>query len=125
MFPMRGLLVKRYTSSKYSLVNSNGFAVTFGMYFPTNLPGSMEVLLIFFSRKDRKGFTPLRRKVLWKGTSMPLRGMVAKPRWSSMGLGFLAVSAAQVLMISTKCCLTSSSDMVCMSCWMSIFWALR
>ena len=95
------------------------------MYLPTSLPGSMEVLLIFLSKKERKGLTPERRKVEWKGTSMPLRGMVAKPRWSSRGLGLASVCLAHSLMMEVRWALTSSSEMVCISCWMSIFWALR
>ncbi|SCB64733.1 unnamed protein product [Fusarium graminearum] len=56
------------------------------MYFPTSLEGSIEVLLIFLSKKERKGLTPDRRKVEWKGTSIPRRGMVAKPRSNSRGV---------------------------------------
>lgn len=78
--PILGLFVNLNTSSKYSLVISNGLAVTLGMYFPISLLGSMLLFWIFFSKKLRKGFTPERRKVLWKGTSMPLSGIVAKPR---------------------------------------------
>src|SRR5690349_18917677 len=83
--PILGELVRRYTSSKYSLVRANGRAVTLGMYLPTSLAGSIVVLLIFFNRNDRKGLTPLRRNVEWNGTSMPLSGIVANPRSSSTG----------------------------------------
>src|SRR5438045_2491980 len=67
MLPILGELVSLYTSSKYSLVNSKGLAVTFGIYLPTSLLGSIVVLLIFLRRKDRKGLTPDRKKVEWNG----------------------------------------------------------
>jgi hypothetical protein len=44
MLPIFGELVSLYTSSKYSLVSANGFAVTLGMYFPTSFEGSIDVL---------------------------------------------------------------------------------
>ena len=79
-FPIRGEFVRRYTSSKYSFVIANGLAVTFGIYFPINLLGSILLLLIFFIRKFLNGLTPDLKKVEWKGTSIPLSGIVASPR---------------------------------------------
>src|ERR1700760_762090 len=91
MLPIRGELVRRYTSSKYSRVSSNGRAVTLGMYFPTSLLGSMLVLLIFFIRNERNGLTPERRNVEWNGTSMPRSGIVATPRCRSIGCALASV----------------------------------
>ena len=56
---------------------------------------------------------------------MPLRGMVAKPRWRSMGWGFEEVWAAHSRIISTSRALTSSRERVSMRELMSTFWALR
>ncbi|TFA99144.1 hypothetical protein CCMA1212_009009 [Trichoderma ghanense] len=78
--PILGELVNLYTSSKYSLVNANGLAVTLGMYLPTSFDGSIVVLWIFLSKNDRNGLTPDRKKVEWKGTSMPRRGILQRQR---------------------------------------------
>lgn len=66
------------------------------MYFPISCFGSTFSRLMNCESRLRKGRTPERKKVLWKGTSMPWRGTAATPRERVIGWGFEAVAAADV-----------------------------
>ncbi len=59
--------------------------------------------------------TPERKKVEWKGTSMPLSGMVAKPRCRSSGLGLGLGLLGALLDDVDQVRLDVFEDMVCIN----------